>query len=560
LPAILFIPGWSNVKLYEWEIWHTYSTYMESSSVDLLNSAERLVDAGLAEFAILHSGESFWPTPVGLGKGVSSVEVDLVDGAYSYQLRLDKATTCKPEDFPLEAFGQAIQFLAGEQLVLGPEPSLSPPYLRAFLGKVSLISNPDSKDTRHVLNLYPILLMYATGVLVLELRMIGPDHPTELPEFITSGVNLFRYHFDGVEVSPGLSREATRAYYRSGRRWAIWLRPFLLHFQREHNLAVSQQTSEHEDGPFSFRMAPLGSTEPQRLQDIALTIFHVAAFLSERPRDGWRYFLSGQNPVPALGDFWSGRPHVHLVRFDGQAETAAENEKRNYMDFASILCRVPQQEGSSRTISLPPTLRLFDDYGAYVTSATSLWVWSQQGLERERSRMDPNRGNLIYERQLIIEVLEYGYMLHRSLYHRMEMLGGSKEIAAVRFQVLDLKRRMREASHAGEIRGLLNAGWKEMSLPELRQEIEEGLSLRELDRQAAETLRTTRIGWALTTVFGFVAVPALAEQLISTLWKISGIPAPANTELQTLLSVAVAFLVVAAVVVPSAFMSGRKTR
>jgi hypothetical protein len=330
--------------------------------------------------------------------------------------------------------------------------------------------------------------------------------------------------------------------------------------QKEHNLAVSQQTSEHKDDFFSFQMAPLSSTEPQCLQDIALTIFHVAAFLSMRPRDGWRYFLSGQNPVPALGAYWSGRPHVHLVRFDGQAETAAENEKRNYRDFASILCRVSPLEGSSRTISLPPTLRLFDDYGAYVTSATSLWVWSKWGLERERSRMDPNRGNLIYQRQLIIEILEYGYMLHRSLYHRMEMLRSSSEIATVRFQILDLKRRMREASHAGEIRDLLNAGWKEMSLPELRQEIEEGLSMLELDRRAVETLRTTRIGWALTTVFGFVAVPTLAEQLISPLWKISGIPAPASTALQKVLSVVVALLVVAPVVTLSGVISGRRPR
>ena len=546
------------MKLYEWEIWHTYSTYMEAANVDLLDCAARLVDAGLAEFAMLNSGECFWSTPVGLGKGVSSVEVDLINGGYSYRLILDKATTHEPKSFAMEAFGQAIQFLVGEQLVLGPEPSLSPPYLRAFLGKVSLISDPDSKEAGHVLYLYPVLLMYATGVLILELRMIGPDHPTDLADFITGGVNLFRYKFDRVEVSPGLSREATRTYYRSGRHWAIWLRPFLLHLQKGRNLAVSQQTSEQTDGSFSFRMAPLSSTEPQSLQGIALTIFHVAAFLSKRPRDGWSYFLSGQNPVPALGAYWSGRPHVHLVRFDGQAETAVENEKRNYRDFASILWRVSPLEGPSRTITLPPTLRLFDDYGAYVTSAISLWVWSKRGLEHERQRMDPNRGNLIYQRQLIIEVLEYGYMLHRSLYHRMEMLRSSSEIAAVRFQILDLRRRMREASHAGEIRDLLNAGWKEMSLPELRQEIEEGLSMRELDRRAAETLRATRIGWALTTVFGFVAVPTLAEQLISPLWNISGIPAPASTELQKVLSVAVALLVVATVVIASAFMSGRR--
>ena len=211
-------------------------------------------------------------------------------------------------------------------------------------------------------------------------------------------------------------------------------------------------------------------------------------------------------------------------------------------------------------MTLPPTLRSFDDYGAYVTSATSLWVWSKQGIRNQWPRRDPNRGHLIYERQLVVELLEYGYMLHRSLYHRMEQLNSSDEIAAVRFQILDLRRRMREASHAGEIRDLLNAGWKEMSLPELLQDIEVGLSMRENDRRANDTNRKTRIGFALTIVFGLVAVPALAEQLISPLWNLSGLPTPVNPELAKLVSILIAFLIVIPTVGVITFMSGRQSR
>src|SRR6202043_1922474 len=95
---------------------------------------------------------------------------------------------------------------------------------------------------------------------------------------------------------------------------------------------------------------------------------------------------------------------------------------------------------------------------------------------------------------------------------------GSRRMAELKFKNLELTGRMREASHSGEIRDLLNAGWKEMSLPELRQDIEEELPIRENDQRAEENLRTTRIGWAFTTVFGFVAVPALAEQIVTPLW------------------------------------------
>jgi hypothetical protein len=140
----------------------------------------------------------------------------------------------------------------------------------------------------------------------------------------------------------------------------------------------------------------------------SVTDLTVTDLTSKRPREGWDFVLRGQNAIPALGEYWSGRPHIHLVRFDEQAETAPENERRNHRIFASILARVAPLIQSSRTMTLPPTLRSFDDYGAYVTSATSLWVWSKQGIRNQWPRRDPNRGHLIYERQLVVELLEYG--------------------------------------------------------------------------------------------------------------------------------------------------------
>lgn len=156
---------------------------------------------------------------------------------------------------------------------------------------------------------------------------------------------------------------------------------------------------------------------------------------------------------------------------------------------------------------------------------------------------------MIYDRQLIIELLEYGYMLHRSLYHQLENLQSSKEIRNVQFQILDLKRRMREASHAGEIRDLLNAGWKEMSLPELRQDIEDGLSMRESDRQADENARLAKTGLSLTIVFGLAAAASLADQIVTPLWRLSRLSMPVTPELEKVISAAFAITFVVLVVV-----------
>src|SRR5229473_413225 len=72
--------------------------------------------------------------------------------------------------------------------------------------------------------------------------------------------------------------------------------------------------------------------------------------------------------------------------------------------------------------------RPFEDYNAYVTSPSSLWVWSKKGLREQEPRADANRGNLIYEQQAMMEALEYGYMLHRGLYHRVKQLRSTDQV------------------------------------------------------------------------------------------------------------------------------------
>ena len=58
---------------------------------------------------------------------------------------------------------------------------------------------------------------------------------------------------------------------------------------------------------------------------------------------------------------------------------------------------------------LPVNSRRFNDYGAYIFLQATLWVWSKKGLEESPPGI--NRANLIYERQAVMELLEYGYIL-----------------------------------------------------------------------------------------------------------------------------------------------------
>lgn len=539
------------IDIHEWEIWHTYATFLHATKVDLIETAHRLVGSGLAECAMLQDGPTFWRAKGSVRSGLTVIEIDPVSGRSTFTLSFEESGDDKPEGFALEAWGQAALFVISERTVLGEAAGLPAPYLRAYLGKYELASED---ETQSHLNLYPVLTVYESGVLIIEFRMIGPNTTTSLTNFINGGVNLFRYRFDRIKVSPGLSSYATRAWYQSGQKWNLFQRLGIALKQAGHDLAIRQRTEKRHDEAFSFEMAPLSGTEANDLKAIALTIFHTVAFIIGRPRVGLAFVLRGQAPAPLLGEYWSGRPHIHLVRFSDQHESATGNEVCHAEDFACILARVPVLDGGNAKGLLPANARLFEDYGAYITSACSLWVWSGKGLSREEPRMDPNRGNLIYERQVLVEILEYGYMLHRSLYHRVEKFDTSAEVIAVRKNILQLRMKMREASHSGEIRDLLESGWNEMGLPYLASEIDAGLELRSSETSSIEALRNTRVGWALTIVFGFVAVPALADQVVLPVWKLTPFLQFANSDVTRVVADGIAMLFVLLVVWMTLFL------
>jgi hypothetical protein len=530
------------LEIEEWEIWHTYSTYLESTKIDLLDTARRLVASGIAECAMLRDGHTFWRSNSTVASGSTVVEGDSFSTQSTFQLRLDEGCKELPDGFALEAWGQASYFLVSERKVLGEDTALPPPYLRAYLGKCLVSASSENESPR--LNLYPVLIVYESGVLIVEFRVIGPRSALRLDDFITDGVNLFARKFDRVEVNPGLASFATRAWYQLNRKWNFIRRLQLMWLQAGHDLAVKQKTKKHADGDFSFDLAPLGGSDTDDLASIATTIFHTTAFIAGCPRMGLPFLLWGQAPGPAVGEFWSGRPHIHLVRFRDQRRTASENEDHHGADFGRILGRVPTIDEATARQGLPEDARLFQDYGAYITSTCSLWVWSLDGLSAQERTMDPNRGNLIYERQVLAELLEYGYMLHRSLYHRVERFSSTAKVISVRREILRLQHNMREASHSGEVRELLENGWKQLGLPQLISETDAGLRLRESETRSAEALRSARIGWALTIVFGFVAVPILAKQAIQPIWKLTPFHQFSDPSLTTVVSDGIAFVLV----------------
>ncbi len=401
--------------------------------------------AEIAECVVSNTGEAFWRDSEKVIEASLSTSVDLEKGQASFQCHSDGIQVRPSSGFAHEALGQAVQFRIAEERVLGKDLSFADGFIRAFLGKIAVKAIEGDELTAD-LNLYPTLLIYASGVLILELRMIGPMQPIPVDDFIAYAVNLPGMALQEALVSPGLARMATEAYYRSA------YVPFFARFrysssQRLHNLAIAQLTTEVEDDEnLKFSLSPW-SGETHSFRDIAMSIFHTCAYLIGEPRRGLAFLALGAKTPPDLGAFWSGRPHIHLIRYEDQKASAPQNNKVHEKAFYSILSRTP---GLAR--SLPKNLRLFNDYSAFITSSASLWAWSKSGYKQQKANMDPNRANFIYERQLLMEILEYGYMLHRGIYHKAESLQSTEQVMSVRRLVIKLRLRMKESSRSGEIR------------------------------------------------------------------------------------------------------------
>jgi hypothetical protein len=517
----------------EWEIWHTYSTYIDGPSIDLEGAAKTLIDTEIAECVVSSAGQVFWKAQGLVVDAALSVIRDTDEGRLTFTCTTRSGESLLPAGFALEALGQAVQFIAAAQRVLGPETPFSEKCLRVFLSKV-VARFSESEESTADLNLYPVLVIYESGVFVLEFRMIGPIDEIDLERFISYGVNLPRLRVSEIRVGPGLARMATEAYHRSA-KVSIVNRFRFTSSQTLHNLAIKQLTAEETEGDgFTFKLSPW-SGETQSFRDIAMSIFHTCAYLSSGPRRGLAFLLLGPKPAPDLGAFWSGRPHVHLIRFKAQKKTSQLNNRMNANAFYSILARTP-----SLARALPQDLRYFEDYSAFITSSASLWAWSQDGVRAQQHHSDPNRANFIYERQLVMELLEYGYMLHRGFYHRVESLQATSQVMNLRRLILQLRLHMREVSHSGEIRDLLEEGWKQLGLPALVIEIDAGLALREAEIRSADSARATRVGWAIATVFGIVAVPALADQVVAPAWHLAKLKVYSSVDLMKLVYAGVA--------------------
>ncbi|HEY9623643.1 MAG TPA: hypothetical protein V6C78_25015 [Crinalium sp.] len=508
--------------LEEWEIWYTFSTYLKAHINNLETVAKLLVESEIADCCVITSGETFCRTDNGIVSGKTVLELSGDLKKVSAEFKANSVEVADFTQYARETWLIGVQFLYGEARQISQGRELPTPHLRAFLQPIRLV-----KKEERITILYPVIVLYQSGVLLIELRMISPDNSVEISDFIRNYVNIQQYDYDFAIVPTAISVLAPEAYqYYSSPKINIFQRLDLLKKKKQKE-TLRTLSRKVESGDFEFEVAPLFGTErKETITSIAQTLFTIVGFFIKSPISSIELLIKGIPKLPEIGEYWSGRPHIHLVRHSNQLYGSSRNEESNKEFFGRILARVPEANGNF-SIYLPPSSRKFEDYAAYITSAATLWIWSESGLENKEQWMDLNRGHLIYEHQVQVELLEYGFILYKSLIEKSKTLKEYSDILAIRRDLAELKSKMIETTPYGEVRDLLSKGWEQMNLEAMQSQISENLSILESEIKFIESRQGDNFRVFLT-ILGLIASASFAKSIVSPFWKALSLWLPSN--------------------------------
>lgn len=547
------------MKISNWEAWYTYSSFIPHRSINLTEMAHRFVLSGVAASTFHSDGMVWWSDDGGVRHHSISLAQVRSDGRF--QLPPDASELSAYE---LEGIGQSVRLRASELDLFKIDGELRPRYLRAVLPPYRL-ERPHGLTT-----IYPHIKVFESGVASVELRVFSaPKNALDLNEFINGIVRLPMINHE-VELAPPATARLSPIATRIGSGYPFWKRAIVAWFQHGHAQGVLEEQSSERCGDFVHDFVePPQSAEPVDLKNVGRTLLALTALFTEdhplvhlgrlperrgeEDSSRWsvgdllqaaRYVIGGEPAALEQTRFWSGRRHFHLIDYEGQAPTATENEQQWGEEFGWIMAGGLGDSEEVGKSFLPDDLRRFDDFGLYINKPTILWAHAQRSLaSRPRApggRLD--RGSMVFEHQVIGEVLDYAYALHRKLAYQAKRSDTDIDrVLETRRRLVEFREALTALSGYGEVENWLKRGFEATGTNELNSVIEESLSVREASAQLTEQRQRNRFAAALSMIVALAALVPLANNVVAPLWRWAGWPAPQSQPAADLFPIALTF-------------------
>jgi hypothetical protein len=141
----------------------------------------------------------------------------------------------------------------------------------------------------------------------------------------------------------------------------------------------------------------------------------------------------------------------------------------------------------------------------------------------------------VFEHQAKVELLEYGYMLHRRIADRVTDNSLSADrvapaLLAAQRDLADFEWALQDTGRYGEVREQLEAGLTAYGVPKLRERVAGVLRVRQEAALYYGGLAAGRWAAFLGLVAGVLAVPPLADAIVRPAWQLLGLPRPAGPD------------------------------
>ncbi len=514
------------MNIHSWQIWHTYSTFTDLPLTDLEEAGRLLVDAEVAICAIHRDGRTHWRTKNGdVRSGETVISMRPHDDKAVTELKTDNGGSPDMDEAVHALWFEYCLLRFHEMKLFHDVSQLPPEYLRAYIGKF------EAKIGDHTANIYPVVKIFVNGVIMISFRVFSSETSVPLGEFVDNYVNFGLKELRELMVSPGIAKYAPSAFFNAYLgKTSFRVRWYLYKTERAHFQSVQALNTKSTDDEYDFTTSPLSHADDEFTTDnlgtVALTVFDTITYVLSKPTQGLRYLIFGRKRHPKVGQRWVGRPHVYVFKHDNQQETASANEQSHAELIRSVLMRSSMSSFRDIQYTHPQSLRQYDDYGCYITTNSSLWLWSGSGIKSEGGIADPNFVRVISAPQVSVEMIEYGYMLYVRLRTKFSNLAKSHEVIAARRVLSMFEQQLRDASPYGEIVTLMEVGLKNIGADNVRHSITENLSISSSESSLKEASASEARRIVLAILFGLIATPRLATDVIAPAWSMLGLWKP----------------------------------
>jgi len=511
--------------LKDWDVWLNYAWYYTDDITEMQSIAYSLVDDALCKVVYDSNGYVYWK----VDNKIKHERLEIIQFGHEAKAKFNFPKELS--DYPLEGSSQSLKMHWHEMYLLNMSKFT---YIRGFLGPCYFTINDKS------IILYPQIKLYSNGVFILSYRIISPKEKYAVKNLIEKEINLFRVNAENIMVPPELMKLDTRASVFQSRggpisRWNAF------RFIKFFDGLVDKNTKSIREN-FDFSACPLKVSNeikyadgPMNLDLLNDMIGSSLTYIVNGKAIPLKYFIRGFKPKKQLGSSWLGQPSVYILSYNKQPKSSLVAANRFKNSINRILLRTTYGKLKGNDYPSWQDLRVFDDYSFFMNESLYLFVFGKEGLTSDTEYADPNRGHLIYNKQILVEALIFYYMSHQRQIERANMVRvPTKQVIKEQQTIINLDDIIEKSSSWGEIQDVFRLSSKVFNFKRLREKADKSLALRMQDANERLNKSLKRFGLLLSVLFGLLGSLSFTNDIIKPAWKLLDLWTPVNVQLKDL--------------------------